>query len=53
MSAFTSGHKVALRFWSALAARSADEAVFLQQHGCSDALSPPDLHECDHARGRR
>ena len=31
MSAFTSGHKVALRFWSALAARSADEAALLQQ----------------------
>ena len=39
----------ALRFFSALAASSADEAALLQQNGCSDALSPPDLHECDRA----
>ena len=40
------------RFLSALAARSADEALLLQQNGCSDVLSPPDLHECDRAPGR-
>ena len=50
MSAFTSGPQVAPRFLSALAARSADEAVLLQQNGCWD-LSPPDLHECDRRRG--
>jgi hypothetical protein len=39
-------------FLSALAASSADEAALLQQNGCSDSLSPPDLHECDRAPGR-
>ena len=42
----------ALRFFSALAASSADEAALLQQNGCSDVLSPTDLHECDRAPGR-
>ena len=45
--------QVAPRFLSALAARSADEALLLQQDGCSDVLSPPDLHECDRAPVRR
>ena len=50
MSAFTSGHKVALRFFSALLHVRPTKRRCLQQRRLLGCLSPPDLHECDRAR---